>query len=540
VGERERRVGFQAPARRLASVAPMATGIRTRHARSCRSRDGGGCNCTPTYQAQAYDARTGRQVWRTFPTRSAAKLWRQDAQVALRRGTMRPPTAKTIAEAAEVLIAGAHDGTILDRGGKPYKPSTARGYEQLLRSYVVPALGGWKLTQIQRRDVQDFVDDLRKQGLSASTIANILDPLRVIFRRAIRRDELSIDPTDNLDLPAIRGRRDRIEPPERAHEYLAALPDSERAFWAVALFCGLRRGELRGLQWINVGFDAGVIRVERSWDPVKGPVDVKTGAGRRAVPMAFVVRRELMAHKARTGRDGPDLVFGRTATEAFFASTIRARANKAWKQAGLEPLTPHEARHCAISYFIAAGLDWKQISTWAGHGDVRQTWNRYGHLVPGGEEQARQRLDAFLAPAQPTPTVAHTVAHAPINDETPENTGVLKYRYRDSNPGFRREREAEHARSFPEMLCLHNIPETGVMLRTPPDSADVSVRCLRDDLPMPALGGRVRSGTVQLRSQARPSGLGHLLDRAARAHARSAHGSASSTPPPDGSRCRLN
>ena len=64
--------------------------------------------------------------------------------------------------------------------------------------------------------------------------------------------------------------------------------------------------------------------------------DVKTGAGRRAVPMAFVVRRELTAHKARTGRGGHDLVFGRTATEVFYASTIRARANKAWKQADLD------------------------------------------------------------------------------------------------------------------------------------------------------------------------------------------------------------
>jgi integrase len=420
----------------------MATGIRVRHSRNCSSHEGDRCSCKPAYQAQAYDTRTARQVWRTFPTLTAAKLWRQDAQVALRRGTMRPPTAKTIAEAAEVLIKGAHDGTILDRGGKPYKPSTARGYEQLLRSYVVPALGAWKLTQIQRRDVQDFVDGLRGQGLSPSTIANILDPLRVIFRRAIRRDEVALDPTENLDLPAIRGRRDRIEPPEVAHELLAALPDTEKAFWAVALFCGLRRGVLRGLQWTNVDFDNGVIRVERSWDPVKGPVDVKTGAGRRAVPMAFVVRRELMAHKAKTNREGPDLVFGRTKTDAFFASTIRARANKAWTQAGLEPITPHEARHCAISYFIAAGLDWKQISTWAGHGDVRQTWNRYGHLVPGGEEQARERLDAYLNPPKPTPTVAHTVAHDPNNDETPVNTGVLKYRYRDSNPGFRRERAA--------------------------------------------------------------------------------------------------
>ena len=76
----------------------MATGIRARHARNCKSRESGRCSCKPTYQAQAYDTRTGRQVWRTFPTLSAAKLWRQDAQVALRRGTMRPPTAKTIAE----------------------------------------------------------------------------------------------------------------------------------------------------------------------------------------------------------------------------------------------------------------------------------------------------------------------------------------------------------------------------------------------------------------------------------------------------------
>jgi len=384
-----------------------------------------------------------------------------------------------IAEAAEILIAGAHDGTILDRGGKPYKPSTARGYEQLLRAYVVPALGGWKLTQIQRRDLQDFVDDLRTQGLSASTIANILDPLRVISRRAIRRDEVAIDPTENLDLPAIRGRRDRIEPPEVAHELLAALPDSEKAFWWVALFCGLRRGELRGLQWSNVDFEAGVIRVERSWDPVKGPVDVKTGAGRRAVPMAFVVRRELMGHKARTGRDGPDLVFGRTATEVFYASTIRARANKAWKEAGLEPITPHEARHCAISYFIAAGLDWKQISTWAGHGDVRQTWNRYGHLVPGGEEQARERLDAYLTPPQLTPTVAQTVARPPQNDETPVNTGVLKYRYRDSNPGFRRERELEGSLGFPRIPILQGKPGRAGRLLHLGCSADVSIWCLR-------------------------------------------------------------
>ena len=58
------------------------------------------------------------------------------------------------------------------------------------------------LTEVRRADVQDYVDRLRKRGLSPSTIANKLDPVRVIFRRALRRDEIAIDPTVELELPA--------------------------------------------------------------------------------------------------------------------------------------------------------------------------------------------------------------------------------------------------------------------------------------------------------------------------------------------------
>jgi integrase len=208
-----------------------------------------------------------------------------------------------------------------------------------------------------------------------------------------------------------------------AHQLLAALPDSERAFWATALFCGLRRGELRGLQWLHVDFEDDVIRVERSWDPVKGPVDVKTGAGHRAVPMAFVVRRELRDHQHRTGRGGEDLVFGRTATEAFFASTIRCRANRAWQAAGLQPLTPHEARHCAISYFIAAGSAPESSAL---------------------EEEICEPLPRHSPPSDAAGswTVAQTMAHDPKSTKPPSIPGVSEYRYRDSNPGFRRERAA--------------------------------------------------------------------------------------------------
>ena len=65
----------------------------------------------------------------------------------------------------------------------------------------------------------------------------------------------------------------------------------------------------------------------------------------------------------------------------------------------MDPLTPHEARHCAASYLIAAGLDAKQLSVYIGHSDIRTTYNRYGHLMPGDERQAAAQLDAYLTAA---------------------------------------------------------------------------------------------------------------------------------------------
>ena len=148
---------------------------------------------------------------------------------------MAAPGARTLRTAAAALIAGMQDGSVLDRSGTRYKPSTCRGYEQALRAHVLPALGDQQLTRIERRDVQRLVEQLRAKQLAPSTIANLLDPLRVIFRRAVQDDEIAVDPTRGLKLPAVRGRRDRIEPPQRAHQLLEALPDTERAFWATAL-----------------------------------------------------------------------------------------------------------------------------------------------------------------------------------------------------------------------------------------------------------------------------------------------------------------
>ncbi len=261
---------------------------------------------------------------------------------------------------------------------------------------MIPALGAAKLSEVRRAHVQSLVDMWLGQGVTPSTIKNRLNPLQVIFRRAIHRDQVAVNPTAQLEVPAVRGRRPRVAPADEAAKLLAALPDEDRALWATAFFAGLRRGEIRGLKASDVDLDAGRLHVRRGWDDMKGEIAEKTFSGKRSVPIFGVLRKELVAHKLRTGRSGDDLFFGSTADTPFDPSTVRRRARAAWKRAGLEPMGLHPGRHTAASYMIACGLDSKEVSTYVGHSTIVMTYDVYGHLFPDSGDAAIAKADAYF------------------------------------------------------------------------------------------------------------------------------------------------
>jgi integrase len=81
---------------------------------------------------------------------------------------------------------------------------------------------------------------------------------------------------------------------------------------------------------------------------------------------------------------------------AFDPSTVSDRARKAWARAGLSPIGLHECRHTFASLMIAAGVNAKALATYTGHASVTITFDLYGHLMPGNEEEAAGLLDALL------------------------------------------------------------------------------------------------------------------------------------------------
>src|SRR4051812_17159351 len=168
-------------------------GIYRVHSRTCPSLDGGVCpgrapTCPQSYQATVRDPLSGRLVRKHFAALAEARSWREDAGRAIRQGTFAAPSPITVADALEAYVAGMRDGPILDRSGRRYKPATCRSYARAAQR-LAPLLGRFKLSDVRRRDVQDAVDRLRADGMAASTVRNTLDPLRAVYRRAVRRDE---------------------------------------------------------------------------------------------------------------------------------------------------------------------------------------------------------------------------------------------------------------------------------------------------------------------------------------------------------------
>ena len=370
----------------------MRTGVRQRHGRSCKQQ--GRCKCP--YEAFVYSKRDGKKIRKTFPTMAAAAAWRDDAHTAVRRNTLRAPVPITVAEAASAWLEGARGGVIRNRSGDVYKPSALQTYERGLRLRVLPDFGGVKLGEVTRNDLQDLVDRLLASGMSPSAVGVTLLPVRAIYKRALARGEIALNPTLGLEMPAVRGGRDRIAAPEECARLLEALDEKDRPVWATAMYAGLRRGELMALRIEDIDLATGVIHVRRGWDEKEGEILPKSGKGRR-VPIAAVLRDYLDEHLLRL-EWSEGLVFGVSRVSPFTRTPTSTRALAVWKRAGLEPIGLHECRHTFASLMIAAGVNAKALSTYMGHSTI-STLDRYGHLMPGNEDEAATLLDAYLARA---------------------------------------------------------------------------------------------------------------------------------------------
>jgi integrase len=394
-------------AQRSEAKRKLPTGVRERHSRTCASREGRKCDCTPAIEASVYDARESRRldrvvkIRRTFTGKgalAAAKGWRRDAMSATARGELTFEPRQRLEDAVAEWLTKCERGEVRSRRRTEYSASTIRDYRSDLARFVMPTLGHRAVTDVTRADVQTVIEGMNGQGYAGQTTRNAIVALQAFYRWR----KPPIDPTVNLDLPEPGARREARASPAEAERLLAVLDGDERDIYAAAFYAGLRRGELQALRVEDVDGDR--IRVSRAWDQVEGEKGPKSKAGERDVPIIGPLRAIL--ERRCEGRPGSAFVFG-TDGAPFSPNTLRDRSIRSWAAAAvgaflqgrddkLEPIGLHEARHSFSTWLDHAGISETRADRYMGHANP-SVQARYRHQLEGQLDEDARRLEEWLA-----------------------------------------------------------------------------------------------------------------------------------------------
>lgn len=294
------------------------------------------------------------------------------------------------------------------------KQGTADNYEMLMRVHVIPTLGEIKLTELKTPIIQRLYNKKLMEGLSPKTIKNIHGCLHKALDIAVKIDYLHKNPSSACILPrVIKPDIHPLDTPELAKFMEAIHGEEYEALITVAIFTGMRSGELLGLTWDCVDFENGLIRVAKQLlqPRKKGEVfrfgTLKNEKPRTLSPAPFVMqvlknhKKQQQLHRLEIGpawNDGgfPNLVFTHEDGSHLSQPTVWKALQKVLKKAGLESHRFHDLRHTYVVNAFRAGDDVKTVQQNAGHYSAAFTLDRYAHVTETMRKESADRMQRFI------------------------------------------------------------------------------------------------------------------------------------------------
>ena len=266
-------------------------------------------------------------------------------------------------------------------------PSTAKGYKKATER-TVEAFGKMRIKEIRTADISKFLYDLgKRQGFAKKTVKNHKIVLNGIFHFAVVQGEALYNPVREAEIPRGLIERQRL-PAHPVEERLIAASGELWLLPFMALFTGMRKGELRGLKWSDVDMKNKLIHVQRSvWDGGGTHIkSTKTKAGTRLIPIPDVLYRELEKYD----RPAEHYVFGDE--NPISEKKYRYQYSKFQKQTGITA-TAQQLRKSYATMAVAANLPADVLASIFGHEDITTTLNIYNQVREDRIIAAGKQLD---------------------------------------------------------------------------------------------------------------------------------------------------
>lgn len=294
-------------------------------------------------------------------------------------------------------------------------PKTYETYSDILRLYVYPTVGGVTLALLTPLRLQKLYGHLLESGgrnqtpLSPSTVRAVHRTLHKAFKQAIKVRLLASNPTEGTEPPAQERKKMNAYGAEDARQLLKKARRSN-LYPAIllAVYGGLRRGEVLALRWDDVNLDTGMVQIEQSLEETRHLglrlKETKSGMGRVVVLPASALpelRRYKEAQDSRRAALGDrwqesGLVFPNDDGTARTCAGLSRGFCRFIRGSGLKPLRFHDLRHTHATLLLEEGVHPKIVQERLGHASIKMTLDTYSHVLPHMQDKAAEILDGAL------------------------------------------------------------------------------------------------------------------------------------------------
>ena len=293
------------------------------------------------------------------------------------------------------------------------RPNTQMSYERRIYQHIIPKLGSIQLGKLTTNDIQQFYADLKQngrllrtelygEGLSDQTVRGIHTTLHAALDKAVSEKLIFRNPADGCRLPPAKAREMQVLTPEEIQRLLIqAKEDGCFELFLLELSTGLRRGEICALQWSDLNFRTGELRVERQVHRARGELVVsppKTKAANRSVILPLPVLSVLNEYKETVASKW---IFPSPVNEDSpqDPATVRKRLQTVLERAGCKKVRFHDLRHTFSTVSLEHGMDVKTLSTVIGHVSSSTTLNVYAHVTDEMRRTAAIKIDRGIGKA---------------------------------------------------------------------------------------------------------------------------------------------
>lgn len=291
------------------------------------------------------------------------------------------------------------------------RETTLENYTLVLNKHAISKLGRKKLQKVTPIDLQHLYTQMQVSGLSSRSVRYTHSLLNGAFKQALRWGLVARNPAEALMLPKKETYEPTVWTGEQALNFLAISrtePGPYYTLFLLATVTGMRRGELLGLQWNDIGWSNCLIRVERSVAAVKGGRRInkpKTIKGKRKVYVSPDLLDVLKEHKAQQQLDrtkagefwqNSGFIFTNEIGEGLYPSTVSRVFKRLIKDTGLPSIRLHDLRHSYASLASLRGVPAKVLSERLGHASVSFTQQVYQHLYDEQHRAAALSIDELL------------------------------------------------------------------------------------------------------------------------------------------------